>query len=665
VRPGPTRHQSLAAIVLLAVNLAIVGPLFRIEYLEHTGSIAGTMIGLARLMAKHPGEWAWWPYWNGGLPFENVYLPFTHWLVAALTALTGLSAARSFHIFSAAMYTLGSLSLFALAVTLSRKLWPSFIAALMWSTVSLSTLLIPAVRADAGDPLYLRRLQILVFYGEAPHSHALALLAVAILCLRRALDGGSARWKVAAGVSAAAVVLSNAFGIFVLVLSVAALLLAYRSTPWWRALATAAAIGLASFCWVSPWLSPSMLRALRANSATTGGDFRYTTASWIALGILLAGYLALSFAMQRFTIAPHLQFFTLLAWFPTGFLAIWYGWDIPVIPQPFRYQLELDMLLPLVLVFGCAALLERCPKPARMAAVGITLTVLALQTAGAVSFARRLIRPVDPATLSEYRVATWLERNRPGDRAYLTGSTSQLFNAFTDNPQLHGGHDQHTINTFIAIVTFTLQTDMNAGARAAECSVAWLKAFGVRQVHIAGPGSTDFYKPFAHPGKFDGVLPLLWRDRGDSLYEVPSRSPSLAHVIPASAVVARRPLHGLDIAAVEPYLAALDDPANPVASFRWKSTSEAEIRAPIAPGQLISVQETYTPGWEAWANGKRQKVRGDALGQLVIEPECAGTCDIALRYTGGVEAVATRSLSLAATFFAAWALWRGRRSLVP
>src|ERR1019366_6992874 len=141
------------------------------------------------------------------------------------------------------------------------------------------------------------------------------------------------------------------------------------------------------------------------------------------------------------------------------------------------------------------------------------------------------------------------------------------------------------------------------------------------------------YRAFANPRKFDGFLPVLWRDGDDAIYEVPSRSASLAHVTPAAAVPARTPIHGLDIAPVEPYVAALDDPQYPLATFQWKGMSQAEIRATVDRGQVIAVQVTYEPGWEAWANGRRQTVRGDAIGLMVIKPERTGPCQISLRYT--------------------------------
>ena len=88
--------------------------------------------------------------------------------------------------------------------------------------------------------------------------------------------------------------------------------------------------------------------------------------------------------------------------------------------------------------------------------------------------------------------------------------------------------------------------------------------------------------------------------------------------------------------------------------------SEAEIEATLRPGQVIGVQVTYERGWEAWANGKPQRVFGDAIGQMVIEPDCLGRCQVSLSYTGGWEHRATRAMSLAAMLVGIGLGWRRR-----
>jgi hypothetical protein len=653
----------LSLLLLLLVNLAIAAKLFGIEYSAYTGSVEGTFIAIPRILAKYPGQWQWWPFWNGGMPYECAYLPFTHWLVAGFSLLTRMSAARSYHIVAAAFYVASPLAVFWMALEISRRVGTSLIAALAYASVSVSALLVPAIATDAGGALNLRRLQSLVFYGEAPHMAALALLAVAVVCFSRALQTRQAGWQLLAGAASAAVALSNAFGIPMLAAALGCWLLAFALRPWWRAPLTVAAIGILVYCWISPWLSPSMISAIRANAPTTGGDFRYTARTWIALALVVGGFFAFWLALRFFRASAHLRFFLLLAAVPTAIVMTGYFGKAAIIAQPFRYETELDMWLPLGLVFAAASILDRVPARVRLAVLGIVIAGLGFQIIHSVIFSSRLIRPVEPTALSEYRIATWLDTHHPGERAFLFGSSSLLYNVFTDNPQLAGGHEQHTVNTFVPIVRYTIYSSDHTGDRDADYSIFWLKAFGTHLIVMPGRGSRDYYKDaMVHPAKFDGVLPLLWQSEGDSIYEVPGRSNSLAHVIPVSAIVTRRPRHGLDTAPVEAYVAALDDPACPPASFRWHGLSEAEIDATLSPGQALSVQVTYTPGWEAWVDGKPQPVSGDAIGQIVIRPDCLGPSRVLLRYTGGWEHRATRAMSVAAMLVAIGLGWRRRKA---
>ncbi|MDR3701925.1 MAG: hypothetical protein P4L56_19910 [Candidatus Sulfopaludibacter sp.] len=651
MRSKPT-VTALLCLLLLVINVFVVAKLFAVRYLAYNGSVEGTFIAISRIMAKYPGQWSWWPFWSCGMPFETSYLPFSHWMVAAFLLLTHGQAAHAFHEVIAAVYAGSALSVFWMALVLSRKLTASFIAALGYSCFSFANLLVPAIRADAGGLWNLRRLQVLVYWGESPHTVALALLPVAMVCFHYALTTRAVKWKILAGVAAAAVVLSNAFGIAALGMALLCWLLAFRARPWWKASLAVAAIGAVSYCWVSPWLSPTMIHAIRISAPTAGGDYRYRADSYLALGAIVASLLLLSWAMRRLRAPEHVQFFVLFGHTQTAIVLTWYLWRVAVIPQPGRYQVEMDLALMLAVVFAGAAILDRFPKAVRRAVAAVVLLGLAVQVFHAASYARTLIRSADPSQLAEYKIAKWMDQNRHGQRAFLGGSSSLLYNAITDNPQVKGSHDQHAVNPFMAIVAYTIYSDQNAGDRGAEYSIFWLKAFGAQAISVAGPDSNDYYKPFVHPRKFEGVLPAIWRDGDNTIYEVPGRSTSLAHVIPASAVVARTPIHGLDTAPAQAYVAALDDARYPLAGFGWASMSEARIRADVAPGQVVAVQVTYVPGWEAWANGRRQRMRGDGLGLIVIDPDFSGPGEIALRYTGGVERLMTRGMSLAASLFA-------------
>jgi uncharacterized membrane protein YfhO len=154
---------------------------------------------------------------------------------------------------------------------------------------------------------------------------------------------------------------------------------------------------------------------------------------------------------------------------------------------------------------------------------------------------------------------------------------------------------------------------------------------------VSGPDSKDHYHAVAHPGKFDGVLPILWRESGESIYHVPLRSASLAHVIPKSAMVTRQPVNGLDVGQLRTYVDALDSTAIPPATINWKNPDHARIEARMDPSEVISVQITYDAGWRASIANRTVPTYADQLGFLAVDPGCSGDCTVELAFTGGTE----------------------------
>jgi hypothetical protein len=179
---------------------------------------------------------------------------------------------------------------------------------------------------------------------------------------------------------------------------------------------------------------------------------------------------------------------------------------------------------------------------------------------------------------------------------------------------------------------YAIYTGQNAGSRDAATSILWLKAFGTTNISVPGPDTKELLHPFANPFKFDGLLPVLRREDGDTVYGVPMPSRSLAHVIPAEAVVGREPVNGLDTDPAVDYVSALENPALPQTQIQWTAPSRAMIRAHMTRGQVISVQVTYNPAWRANSGGRPLTVRKDGLGLIVIEPGCDGACEVDLHY---------------------------------
>jgi hypothetical protein len=248
-----------------------------------------------------------------------------------------------------------------------------------------------------------------------------------------------------------------------------------------------------------------------------------------------------------------------------------------------------------------------------------------------------MIGSIDITQTIQYKTARWIDANLKGLRTMVSGDVGTWFNVFTDNPQLSSGHDPFSPNWMVEVATYTIYSGQNAGDRDAEYSVLWLKAFGCHAITVPGPHSREEYKPFRNPRKFDGVLPLLWHDEDDSIYAVPQRSNSLAHVIPAGAVVNRPPVNGLDVSEVARFVGAMEDSALPLADFSWQTGTRARIAAEVQPDQVVAVQVTYDPGWVATANGQGVPITRDGIGLMVLHPQCQGRCDILLNFDGGAQ----------------------------
>jgi hypothetical protein len=316
------------------------------------------------------------------------------------------------------------------------------------------------------------------------------------------------------------------------------------------------------------------------------------------------------------------------------------------LPQPNRYHLEMELALAPLMAMALWRIGSRIPPRIRIALAAMLLGIALDQTASLRRAMRQNTAPVDLNAGIEARVARWFEQHLPGRRVMVPGSIAQWFNVFTASPQLSGGSFSTSPNwnqqeAMTKILTAMKPADL-------ERAVLWAKAFGIQALAASGLKSSEFWKGQSST-RFEPLLPLLWSEEDTAIYRVPQRSPSLAHVVPAGAP-----------GELGRYVAALDDPALPLATLRWNGFRGASIEADVRPGQVVSVQTTYHPGWHAAANGRAAPVRRDGLGLLVVEPECNGGCSIELTYDGGIEYRVCRALSLfTACALLISALWYG------
>jgi hypothetical protein len=648
------------ATVILAVNILIAGKQFSQEYSAYLSSNEGTFIAIARQIAARPFDIGWWPLWDCGMPYQNTYLPLLHLMVGMFGALSGHSAALAFHQVCAAFYCIGPVAVLLLAYVMTKEPGTSFMAALVYSIVSPSAMLIPAITNDINGGLNLRRLHVLVYYGEGPGMSALAFFPLAVLFLYLALTRGSLRMKVLGGALMGLTVLTNAFGGTLMGMAMLCLVCTIETRRFWRNTAMMALIGILAWCWILPLFPPSVLAAIRMNSPTVGGDFRYTFRSYIGLALLGAAFAALLLALRRFRCKPEIQFFAAFTLLTSGVVMLAHFAEIYLLPQPQRYHIAMDLGMCVLIVLAICEATRRLPQKVAMALLAVCLILAAVQTRHQVRYARRLIQSVQIENTGHYKVATWMDTHMHGQRVFVGGAYAFYFNDFTDTPQMTGGHDPMLPNFLMRSVPFQIYSGMNAGSEEGNVAALWLRAFGTRAIHVPGATSEEYYKPFQNPAKFDGVLPVLWHEGGDTIYGVPVRSESLAHVVPAAALVRAMPENGLDLGQVKPYVNALEDPAIPNADWQWKTWHSGTLHASVQPGQAISLQITYNPGWHATWNGAAQKIRADGLDLMVIEPQCKGSCTLDLSYDGGMELRACLAASFAVMLLAAVLLIRNK-----
>jgi hypothetical protein len=447
---------------------------------------------------------------------------------------------------------------------------------------------------------------------------ALTLMPVALLFLHRAMESATIASVIAAILSSAAVVLTNAFGALDLAVGGVCILLAVRAGS-----AVLTMIGMAAYLLISPWLPPSLINLMRRDQWSAAGHYSQSTGP-LALLAAIAVFALLAFFARR--IHEFGRFAILLAFWmiviPVGYFAA----GLTIAPQASRYQLELELAICILFGFACSRSPYRTPLMIGLAAAAIWQAVLFRE------FARTLIRPVEITGTIEHKVDQWLGKNAHGGRVAISGDPEYLYNVWFDSPQLAGGHEPTVPNWEARVATFLVYTGANAGPHDAEYSLLWLQAFGNQAIYVPGAHSRESSHAVLDSLKFAGSLPVLWRDEDDTIYAVPQRSSSLAHVIPKEAAVNRPPIHGLDVDPLRPYVAALTDSTLPLASISWSDEAHARIQAMVNPGQIVSVQETYAPGWSARANGAPAAVRADGIGLMLIEPRCNGPCLIELNY---------------------------------
>ena len=600
-----------------------------LEYTNARTSIEWAYLTLARYIGEHGfstiyGDAEWFPYWYEGVPFENTYPPLLHYLVALLATLGQTSAGRAYHLTTGFFFCLGPVGVYLLARRWCGMTMPSLCAALFYSLTSPCSWLMPSIAGDLNGYWLNQRLKALSAYGEGPHLVSLAL--------DRAIE--RFEWR-RAGIAAVACALVP---------------LAIVGSRGWRLAPQALAIGVWAYLLSLRWLHPANLADLQWNAQFVGGSFVMDRWHYLALALLPAVSALIVFELRQ---RPGTKRIAAAAGFLIPMMAIPLAWEYLryfFVPQPHRYQLEMDLGFALLLAIGLAAI----PRGAVIASIAS----LALLVFGAMH-GRDLDLHIQPLKLEEsweHRITRWMANYDGNGRVYFQGSARFFAGVENDQVQFAGGFANGVRLTSFFIADYGITVYKGDG----RLTTTWLKAIGIDYVATGDERSSDPYKAWQSPHQFDVQLTEVWREGGDAIFKLNRASRSLAHAIPRTALIEKAPISYLESDGLERYVSALEGPQSHGGVLTWLSPSRARIDASPRDGDAISLQIAHDPRWKATVDGKQWPIRADGLGQMWIDPRQAGPVVIDLEFRNA------KSLFVICTV--AWlmllgALFRSRLSL--
>ncbi len=625
-----SRTKDIVALLgLLVLNVAVVYPLFQGEYTKYMGSIEAGYISGTKFIVDHFPHLSWNPLWYLGYPFHLFYTPFLPYLIAAINSITAISIGSAYRLVVGSLYVLGPVTFFLFVRQLTRRRFTAFIAALSFSLLPSVAYLIGEVRSVASGFGYAPwRLVVLSLFGEGPHNSGLAFTPLAALFFLRLLKRPCLGNYILTAIMTSLVALIDLAALYGLAVILAVILLGEivagdplkkLATTFYGALLT---YGLCAF-----WYNLSFIRAPFAYIAAGGGDFTFgALAPLLVIGLPIIGGIVLAFSGREelqplLVVAPWLLVFSVIE-------AGWYYLEISLSPQPYRYIPELDMafcmLLAIAVTWATDRLAARGLPNALARPIGMTV-VTALLISLPLPFLRQAWQIVSPnSTIEEtpeYRMAKFLEGQVVEERVYVTGTNAFWLNVFTRVVQLRGGMDQGATNPWWAHVTYQINKGEDG-----ELAVLWAKALGLRYIVVNYPDSTVDYKDYQHPDKFEGLLPEVYRVRGDVVFEVPNCPTEYVRPVYAEKLKSLSPIQdALDVENLRAYLSVVEEelPRSTV-DYTWENNDHLVIQAKLEEGAALLVRMTYDSGWRASIDGQGVDIKRDPLSFMVIKPDEPG-----------------------------------------
>ena len=651
----------LLALLILLLNLRLNAPLFMTGELPFRGSVEGGYVSMSRFLSYHPNPWGWNPLPYCGLPVQFMYVPLLPYLSAlGIRLLPHVSPDLVFRTIVSLAACLGPVTLFFFALHFTRSLRWALAAALVYSFLSPSYGLFPAVEKDRGLVQLPWRIQVLAKYGEGPHNTGLTLLPMALLAVWLAGKRRSYPRILLAAVLLAAIPLTNWVAAFALAISCLLLLLAAWGEPEfqaWRALAAAALAWLLA-CF---WLTPSFIKIIFFNWPVDSFAYQLGRPQVWAISGMVAGALLIRGLFRwrhgSFYLCLVTEGAFVFGWIATAF----YIYGVDTIPESRRYAIEFEFFLALALVEALRLTLRSPNQTVRLCAWGSGGLLLLAGVPQLWAYATQGWHewlPLAPETTIEYQLAQWIARHPPQGRVFASGGLRFRLNSWFDLQQVGGGFETGLRNR----VPVDLAWDIRAAGHLrpglqTQDTLLELKTLGAEYVVVHGPKSHEYYRDFVRPERMAASLQPVFHTEDDTIYALPPRP--LAHLMRAEELPDSdaRDHHE----ALTRYVAAIDDPARPALHTQWIGTSALAMTGAAPPGDLVAIQVNADPGWRATQDGREIPITQDKLGFVVLHPSPAAATRIELRFRGTIEQRLMAAVSALAWLTSLFALFRWGR----
>lgn len=610
----------ILSVCICGINLVLNWPLFALGESPYRQSIEIGYSGISRFIAEHPNPWGWNPFPYCGLPTQFLYLPVVPYAVAVLTWLLHAPHEQLYRILTSAVTCAGPAAVFFLVVYFSKSRVWAMLAALSYTVFSPSYGLFQQIHQDRGITELPWRLQVLVKYGEGPHNVGLALLPLAAIALWAA-GTGRRFWQVAVAAAVLALItLTNWVAALALAFVFLAFVLCAFGLPGVNLRRVFAAAGLA-YLFACFWLTPSFIRTIALNWPQDAVNYRAENGFFTIGGFLLAlAFVRLT--LHWFRVEFYRSFVTLCA-FGFGWVTLrYYAGGVDTVPESHRYAIEFELFLCLALCEWFRTAMLSKDRVKQFCAVASASIMLLMGIGPAQEYVLHgwdRWKPVPHEETAEFRVARWIAEQQPGGRVLASGGTRLRLNSWFDVQQIGGTFESGLRNRKPVEASLRIRDEE-------QTPIETLTAMGVEYVAVHGPGSTEHYRDYRFPHKFDGVLQKVYSEGEDFVYRVPFRG--LAGQM----------------------------------ETKWHGTDDLEITGLIPAGGSITVAVNWDPGWRALQDSKPIAVESTSFGFIKLAAAPAVRSRIELHYAGTLEQRVMAGISLLSWLLAlAWLMRDGIR----